>query len=159
MDLQLIGKSALITGASKGIGRATAVVLAAEGCSLHLAARSGDALETLRNEILAKHAVKVDLHPGDLSTTIECYFALKLAGDHGPHLERARAFAASRGGIANARVFTRIWLALCGEWSWEELPAMPPELMLLPARAPLKKSAIRWILCPPMLRSTPPAYG
>lgn len=75
--------------------------------------------------------------PGDLSTTIECYFALKLAGDRGPHLERARAFAASRGGIANARVFTRIWLAICGEWSWDELPAMPPELMLLPARAPI----------------------
>jgi squalene-hopene/tetraprenyl-beta-curcumene cyclase len=75
--------------------------------------------------------------PGDLSTTIECYFALKLAGDSGPHLDRARDFARSRGGIANTRVFTRIWLALCGEWSWEQLPAMPPELMLLPARAPI----------------------
>ena len=30
--------------------------------------------------------------PGDLSTTIECYFALKLAGDAGAHLERAREF-------------------------------------------------------------------
>ena len=64
-----LGKSALITGASKGIGRVTALTLAAEGCSVHLAARSGDALETLRNEILARHKVKVDLHPGDLSST------------------------------------------------------------------------------------------
>src|SRR5207244_3808826 len=69
LDLQLAGKSALITGASKGIGRATALTLAAEGCSLHLAARSGNELEQLRNDIRAQHGVKVDLHPGDLSTT------------------------------------------------------------------------------------------
>jgi squalene-hopene/tetraprenyl-beta-curcumene cyclase len=75
--------------------------------------------------------------PGDLSTTIECYFALRLAGDTGPHLERAKRFAIERGGIARARVFTRIWLALCGEWSWDDLPTMPPELMLLPPRAPI----------------------
>lgn len=75
--------------------------------------------------------------PGDLSTTIECYFALKLAGDTGPHLDRARAFIRARGGIAKARVFTRIWLALCGEWDWNDLPAMPVELMLLPPRAPI----------------------
>jgi len=75
--------------------------------------------------------------PGDLSTTVECYFALKLAGDSGTHLDAARRFIVERGGIAHARVFTRIWLALCGEWSWEDLPAMPIELMLLPPRAPL----------------------
>jgi len=75
--------------------------------------------------------------PGDLSTTIECYFALKLAGDIGPHLDRARQFAIAHGGIARARVFTRIWLALCGQWRWEDLPAMPLELMLLPPRAPI----------------------
>ena len=77
--------------------------------------------------------------PGDLSTTIECYFALKLAGDapSAPHLARARAFIRGRGGIARARTFTRIWLALFGQWSWDELPVMPPELMLLPPSAPL----------------------
>jgi squalene-hopene/tetraprenyl-beta-curcumene cyclase len=75
--------------------------------------------------------------PGDLSTTIECYFALRLTGDAGPHLERAKQFIRERGGIARARVFTRIWLALCGEWRWEDLPAMPPELILLPDRAPI----------------------
>ena len=77
--------------------------------------------------------------PGDLSTTIECYFALKLAGDpaEAPHLQRAREFARARGGIARARTFTRIWLALFGQFPWSELPSMPPELMLLPPRAPL----------------------
>ena len=77
--------------------------------------------------------------PGDLSTTIECYFALKLAGDSpdAPHLRKAREFVRERGGIARARTFTRIWLALFGEFPWSDLPAMPPELMLLPDRAPL----------------------
>src|SRR3569623_1331328 len=75
--------------------------------------------------------------PGDLSTTIECYFALRLIGDTGAHIDRAHRFILDRGGIAGARVFTRIWLALCGEWSWDDLPMMPVELMLLPARAPI----------------------
>ncbi|HYS10582.1 MAG TPA: squalene--hopene cyclase [Myxococcales bacterium] len=76
--------------------------------------------------------------PGDLSTTVECYFALKLAGDpaDAPHLSRAREFIRARGGIGRARTFTRIWLALFGQWSWDELPAMPPELVLLPPSAP-----------------------
>ena len=38
----------------------------------------------------------------------------------------------AHGGLAATRVFTRIWLALFGEWPWDELPALPPELMLLP---------------------------
>jgi squalene-hopene/tetraprenyl-beta-curcumene cyclase len=76
--------------------------------------------------------------PGDLSTTIECYFALKLAGDSADavHMASARAFIRARGGIARARTFTRIWLALFGQWSWDELPVMPPEMMLLPPSAP-----------------------
>ena len=81
MDLQLNGQSALITGASKGIGRATALTLAAEGCSVHLAARSADELEKLRNEILAKHKVKVDLYPGDLSSTQSMVALADGAGD------------------------------------------------------------------------------
>jgi len=75
--------------------------------------------------------------PGDLSTTIECYFALKLTGDSGAHLDRAKQFVLARGGIAHARVFTRVWLSLLGEWDWNDLPTMPLELMLLPDRAPI----------------------
>ena len=40
MDLGLTGKRVLITGASKGIGRAIAETLEQEGCSLHLASRT-----------------------------------------------------------------------------------------------------------------------
>lgn len=81
MDLQLAGKSALITGASKGIGRATALTMAAEGCSLHLAARSGKELEQLQQDIRAQHRVQVDLHPGDLSSTQSMIALAQAVGD------------------------------------------------------------------------------
>jgi squalene-hopene/tetraprenyl-beta-curcumene cyclase len=76
--------------------------------------------------------------PGDLSTTIECYFALKLAGDapDGPAMRRARDFVLAKGGVPKARIFTKIWLALFGQWDWRGTPAMPPELLMLPSWAP-----------------------
>ena len=76
--------------------------------------------------------------PGDLSTSIECYFALKLAGDpaDAPHMARARAFILAQGGVPRARVFTKIWLALFGQWDWKGTPTMPPDMMLLPKWAP-----------------------
>jgi NAD(P)-dependent dehydrogenase (short-subunit alcohol dehydrogenase family) len=57
------------------------MTMAAEGCFLHLAARSGDELAKLKKEILAKHKVKVELHPGDLSTTQNMVALSKVAGD------------------------------------------------------------------------------
>jgi squalene-hopene/tetraprenyl-beta-curcumene cyclase len=76
---------------------------------------------------------------GDLSTTVEAYSALRLAGDSpdAEHMRRACAFARAGGGLEATRTFTHIWLALFGLWPWDELPALPPEIMLLPARAPL----------------------
>ena len=67
MDLGLSGKRVLITGASKGIGRAIAEVLAEEGCSLHLASRTEADLARARDEINEKHGVQVTIHPLDLS--------------------------------------------------------------------------------------------
>jgi squalene-hopene/tetraprenyl-beta-curcumene cyclase len=79
--------------------------------------------------------------PGDLSTTIEAYWALKLAGDDpgAEHMRRASAFARARGGPRAARVFTHVWMALFGLWPWEEIPALPPELMFLPRWFPLNR--------------------
>jgi squalene-hopene/tetraprenyl-beta-curcumene cyclase len=76
---------------------------------------------------------------GDLSTTVEAYVALRLAGDQpdARHMALAAAWIRGRGGIAATRVFTRIWLALFGEWPWDELPVMPPELIYLPKWFPL----------------------
>jgi squalene-hopene/tetraprenyl-beta-curcumene cyclase len=75
---------------------------------------------------------------GDVSTTIEAYLALRLAGDavDAEHMRRAAEFVIARGGIEHARVFTHIWLALFGLWSWDELPALPPEIILFPSRVP-----------------------
>jgi NAD(P)-dependent dehydrogenase (short-subunit alcohol dehydrogenase family) len=67
MDLNLQGKTALVTGASKGIGLAVARLLAAEGCNLHLVARGKDTLETAREAIRKRHQIAVALHPLDLS--------------------------------------------------------------------------------------------
>ncbi|MGW4298194.1 squalene--hopene cyclase [Streptomyces sp. NPDC004376] len=77
--------------------------------------------------------------PGELSATIEAYVALRLAGDApgAPHMARASAWVRERGGIASARVFTRIWLALFGWWKWEDLPELPPELIWFPTWLPL----------------------
>jgi squalene-hopene/tetraprenyl-beta-curcumene cyclase len=77
--------------------------------------------------------------PADVSTTVEAYVALRLAGDSpdDEHMLRASRYIRAAGGVEAARVFTRIWLALFGLWPWDELPALPPELMLLPPWVPL----------------------
>ncbi|MHB1535914.1 MAG: squalene--hopene cyclase [Acidimicrobiales bacterium] len=77
--------------------------------------------------------------PGDLSASIEAYVALRLAGDQADeaHLTRAAEWIRSQGGVGQARVFTRIWLAMVGRWDWEDLPVLPPEILFLPPWAPL----------------------
>jgi squalene-hopene/tetraprenyl-beta-curcumene cyclase len=77
--------------------------------------------------------------PGDLSTTIEAYWALRLAGDRADaeHMRTAAEFIREQGGVAQARVFTHLWLALFGLWSWDDVPALPPEIVLLPSWFPL----------------------
>ncbi|MGW2027669.1 squalene--hopene cyclase [Streptomyces decoyicus] len=77
--------------------------------------------------------------PGELSATIEAYVALRLAGDtpDAPHMATAAAWVREQGGVAAARVFTRIWLALFGWWKWDDLPELPPELLYFPQWFPL----------------------
>ncbi|MFD0688822.1 squalene--hopene cyclase [Actinomadura fibrosa] len=77
--------------------------------------------------------------PPEPSTTVEAYVALRLAGDSPgePHMLRAAAYVRGAGGIGATRVFTRFWLAMFGEWSWDELPVLPPEMMYLPRWFPL----------------------
>ena len=69
MDLNLSGRSALITGGSRGIGLGVAQGLAAEGCHLHLTARNATDLDAARGKILAAHKVNVTCHALDLSVS------------------------------------------------------------------------------------------
>ncbi|WP_427919190.1 short-chain dehydrogenase/reductase [Streptomyces sp. cg40] len=66
MDLELTGRSVLVTGASKGIGAAVAEVFAQEGCSLHLAARDRAALDATAERLRGTHGAEVRVHPVDL---------------------------------------------------------------------------------------------
>jgi squalene-hopene/tetraprenyl-beta-curcumene cyclase len=72
--------------------------------------------------------------PSELNATVKAYFALKLAGDSpdSPALERARRAVRSLGGLEATNSYTRFYLALVGAVGWEMVPAIPPELMLLP---------------------------
>ena len=68
MDLELRGKTVLVTGGSKGIGYAIAEQMAAEGCNVILVARSLTDLESARGEILAKYPGRqVVVHAADLT--------------------------------------------------------------------------------------------
>jgi squalene-hopene/tetraprenyl-beta-curcumene cyclase len=77
--------------------------------------------------------------PGHLGNTIEAYFALKLTGYPASHpaLRRAREFILAQGGVAQAQVFTRIFLAYFGQFPWQGVPAVPVELILLPNWFPI----------------------
>lgn len=69
MDLRLSGRTALITGASRGIGFGVAQSLAAEGCNLHLASRNAADLEAARTKLLGAHKVNVTCHALDLGVS------------------------------------------------------------------------------------------
>jgi NAD(P)-dependent dehydrogenase (short-subunit alcohol dehydrogenase family) len=67
MDLKLSGKTALITGGSRGIGFACPMPVAAEGCAVHSATRSKESHEKAREAIRGRHNVPVEIHPADFS--------------------------------------------------------------------------------------------
>jgi squalene-hopene/tetraprenyl-beta-curcumene cyclase len=72
--------------------------------------------------------------PVDISASVKAYLALKIAG-HDPHSEpmtRARRAIAAAGGPWAVNSFTRFYLALLGQMSYDDCPAVPPEMVLLP---------------------------
>jgi squalene-hopene/tetraprenyl-beta-curcumene cyclase len=72
--------------------------------------------------------------PPDLSTSVEAYVACRLAGvDPGP---KALAYIQREGGIPKSRLFTKCFMALLGQWPWQRMAPIPPELVLVPPGSP-----------------------
>ncbi|MDA9951081.1 SDR family oxidoreductase [Oligoflexaceae bacterium] len=69
MDLNLKGKKALVCAASRGLGRACAEALAAEGCELFICSRNQESIDRVANDLRERFAVKVQTMAIDLSTS------------------------------------------------------------------------------------------
>ena len=159
------GEHGILVRAADAIGRAQTHLLAQQDARGYWAApleanATMEAEYVFANRILGRHASDTERRltdrllalqhadggwplypggPGHLSITIETYLALKLCGlsPDEPALVRARELILAGGGLAAAGVFTRIWLALFGQFPWHGVPAMPVELVLLPPWFPL----------------------
>jgi squalene-hopene/tetraprenyl-beta-curcumene cyclase len=72
--------------------------------------------------------------PVDVSASVKAYFVLKLLGDSpsAPHLRRARSVILEGGGLDACNSFTKIYLAIFGQYAWDRCPSVPPELILFP---------------------------
>lgn len=72
--------------------------------------------------------------PSEINATVKAYFALKLAG-HAPglpYMREARAAVLRLGGIPRMNTYSKLYLALLGQFPWEHLPTVPPEMILFP---------------------------
>ncbi|MCA9119777.1 MAG: squalene--hopene cyclase [Planctomycetaceae bacterium] len=82
------------------------------------------------------------LFPGgdlDISVSVKAYFALKLTG-HDPeadYMRRARSVIREHGGADAVNSFTRFYFALLGQIPFDQCPAVPPEMVLLPNWSPV----------------------
>ena len=77
--------------------------------------------------------------PSELNATVKAWVALRLAGDSesSVHLERARGRIHELGGLEATNSYVRFYLAMVGAIDWSFVPAIPPELMLLPRWLPV----------------------
>jgi squalene-hopene/tetraprenyl-beta-curcumene cyclase len=77
--------------------------------------------------------------PSELNATVKAWVALRLAGDSAaaPHLESARRKIHEFGGLESTNSYVRFYLAMVGAIDWSFVPAIPPELMLLPEWFPV----------------------
>ena len=82
--------------------------------------------------------------PVDVSVSVKAYFALKLTGHDlsAEYMYRARTAILEHGGADAVNTFTRFYLALLGQISYEQCPSVPPEVMLLPEWFPVHLHAV-----------------
>ena len=72
--------------------------------------------------------------PSNISASVKAYFGLKLAGYKANHpaLERARKQILEMGGVTKVNTFTKIYLCFLGQYDYDAVPALPPEIVLFP---------------------------
>jgi squalene-hopene/tetraprenyl-beta-curcumene cyclase len=72
--------------------------------------------------------------PSNISASVKAYFALKMAGygpDH-PAMVQARECILAMGGVTEVNTFTKIYLCFLGQYDYDAVPAVPPEIVLFP---------------------------
>ena len=76
--------------------------------------------------------------PLEISASVKAYWTLKIVGDspEAPHMAKAREAILAAGGAEKVNSFTRYYFALLGVISYEQCPAVPPEIILLPKWCP-----------------------
>jgi squalene-hopene/tetraprenyl-beta-curcumene cyclase len=99
-------------------------------------------------ERCTRHILKRQLHdggwniyfggPSEINASVKGYFALKLAGYSPdlPFMRKARENILRLGGIPRMNTFSKLYLALLGQFPWKYLPTIPVEMILLPTWAP-----------------------
>src|SRR5450432_2969212 len=104
----------------------------------------GEVDETLQRRS-ARHILKRQLPDGgwsiyyggqsEINACVKAYFALKLAGHapDAPRMQEARANILRLGGIPRMNTYSKLYLALLGQFPWKYLPAIPVEMVLLPS--------------------------
>ncbi len=72
--------------------------------------------------------------PGNISLAVKCYFACKLMGISAdePLMVKARAWILAHGGVVKCNTFTKIYLCALGQYDYDAVPAIPPEIVLAP---------------------------
>jgi squalene-hopene/tetraprenyl-beta-curcumene cyclase len=72
--------------------------------------------------------------PSNISAAVKAYFAFKLCGHHAdePALVKARTYILEHGGVPAVNTFTKIYLCALGQYDYDAVPAIPPEIVLFP---------------------------
>ncbi len=115
-------------------------VLARYFLSRTVDAKSRKAAETLRRHQLPGGGWPI--YPGgppEVSASAKAYFVLKLVGDDpdSEPMRRARETVRALGGLDACNSFTKIYLAVFGQFPWDKCPSVPPELVLVPRTIPV----------------------
>lgn len=105
-------------------------------------------IDFILQERCAQHILKRQLQdggwniyfggPSEINASVKGYFALKLAGYSPdlPFMRKARECVLRLGGIPRMNTFSKLYLALLGQFPWKYLPTIPVEMILLPTWAP-----------------------